>query len=463
MSERTQRRLAAIVSADVVGYSRLMGVDETGTIEILRRHRRELIDPKIDEHGGRIVKVMGDGLLLEFPSVVDAVHCAIDIQRAMSTRNASVPADRRMTFRVGVNQGDVIVDGEDILGEGVNVAARLQEAGEPGGVCISARVYDDIRGRLDDAFEDGGALELKNISRPIGVRHWRNVGREIEEPSKTVEPLAASIPAIAVLPFTIMSADPEQDYFAEGIAEDVITALSRFRSLLVIARNSAFSFKGTTATIKDVSKALGARYVVEGSVRKAGDRVRVTAQLIDGENETHLWADRYDRTLDDVFAVQDDITTAIVAGVAPHSLNAEMQRASRMNDVELGAWDLLMRARWHMGQFTKTGHEKARALLHKAIELDPQSSHAHSQLALNCLWSIPYSWADSVGEALETAAGAAQRAVSLDADDAVAHAVLGMLFAYERRYEAANSSCRRAVDLNPNLPWRTGCCAPCRA
>ena len=456
MSERTQRRLAAIVSVDVVAYSRLMGADEAGTLLALRAHRNELIDPKIAEHGGRIVKVMGDGLLLEFPSVVEAVQCGTEIQEAMAARNVGVLADKRIVLRIGVNQGDIIVDGDDILGDGVNVAARLQAIADPGGVAISVRVHDDIRDRLDAMFEDAGPLELKNIARPVGVWHWRSDAAGDGEPPRPAEPSSIRKPAIAVLPFANMSNDPDQDYFAEGIAEDVITALSRFRALLVIARNSTFTFKGDAVNVRNVCRTLGARYVVEGSVRKAGDRVRVTAKLIDGDNETHLWAERYDRTLDDVFAVQDDIANAIVAGVAPQSLDAEMRRASRLNEAELGAWDLVMRARWQMGQFTKAGHGTARDLLNQALELDPQSGHAHSLLALNCLWSIPYSWAESVAEAQETAARAARRAVSLDADDAVAHAVLGMLFAYEKRYDDAVSSCRRAVALNPNLALAHG-------
>ncbi len=456
MSERTQRRLAAIVSADVAGYSRLVGADETGTLQALRRHRQELIDPTVGRHGGRIVKVMGDGLLLEFASVVDAVQCAADIQQGMTERNSGVPADSRIVFRIGVNQGDIVIDGDDILGDGVNVAARLQEIASPGGVCVAARVHDDIRDRLDIVFEDGGPRELKNIARPVHVWHWQDVDLPDDDRSGAVGDPVAGKPIIAVLPFQNMSNDPEQDYFAEGIAEDVIIALSRFRALLVIARNSSFSFRNEAIGIKDIAKDLGARYVVEGSVRKAGDRVRVTAQLVEGRTETHVWAERYDRKLDDVFAVQDEITNAIVAGVAPHSLQAEIQRAAKLSDAALGAWDLVMRDRWHMGLFTKSNQENARGLLLQALEADPHNGEAHGLLAMNCLWSIPYNWADSVPDALATAAQAARRAIALDADDALAHAVLGVLFAFEKRYDDAIASCRRAVELNPNLALAHG-------
>jgi len=320
MAEGTQRRLAAIVSADVVGYSRLMGVDETGTLSDLRAHRAELIDGKIAEYGGRIVKTMGDGLLLEFASVVEATQCMVEVQKGMAERNEGTDEARRIIFRIGVNLGDIIIDGEDILGDGVNIAARLQEIAEPGGVSISRRVYEDVQERLDTAFEDTGEQSLKNIAKPVHVWRW-SPGKS--SPSDTPEAIdqaplpLPSKPSIAVLPFDNMSGDPEQEYFADGIAEDVITALSRFGSLFVIARNSSFTYKGQAVDVKRVGQELGVRYVVEGSVRKAGNRVRITAQLIDAASGNHIWADRFDGSLDDVFELQDQITEQIVVAVEP--------------------------------------------------------------------------------------------------------------------------------------------------
>jgi len=456
MPEYPQRRLAAVMSADVVGFARLIGADEVGTLDALRQHRAELIDPNIAAHGGRIVKEMGDGLLLEFTSVVDAVRCAVAIQQAMPERNDDTPTERRIVFRIGINQGDVIIEGDDIFGDGVNIAARLQETAEPGGICISARVHDDIRDRLPVSFEDAGPLVLKNIARPVHAWHWRTAAGIDDRTMAGSGRGSTEKPAIAVLPFANLSSDPEQDYFAEGIAEDVITALSRFHLLLVIARNSTFSFRNSQATIRDICEALGARYVVEGSVRKAGARIRVTAQLVDGASGTHIWAERYDRDLDDVFAVQDDIANAIVAGVAPQSLQAEVSRATRLTESERSAWDLLMQARWHMGQFTRDGHERGRTLLEQALALDPGSAQAHSQLALNCLWSIPYGWARDVPEALATAARSSHAALRLDGDDAVALAVLALLQAFERRYDDALASAQKAVEANPNLALAHG-------
>ncbi len=304
MSADTQRRLAAIVSADVVGYSRLMGVDEAGTLTALRAHRADLIDAKIAQHGGRIVKTMGDGLLLEFPSVVEATQCVIEVQQGMAERNTSVDADRRITFRIGVNLGDVIIDGEDILGDGVNIAARLQEIAEPGGVTVSSRVHEDVRDRLDFVFEDVGEKSLKNIARPVHVWRWSPDGPVDESSTVADAPLPApDRPSIAVLPFENMSDDSEQQFFADGITEDIITALSRFHSLDVVGRNSSFAYEGKSVDLKRVSKELSAQYILEGSVRKAGNRVRISAQLIDGVADRHIWAERYDRELEDVFAV----------------------------------------------------------------------------------------------------------------------------------------------------------------
>jgi adenylate cyclase len=350
-----ERRLAAILVADVVGYSRLVRADEEGTIEALKVIRSDLIDPKIAEHNGRIVKLMGDGMLAEFPSVVDAVRAAAEIQQAAAERNANRPADKRIEFRVGVNLGDVVIDGDDIHGDGVNVAARLEALAEPGGLCISSAVYEQVRDRIGLPFQDMGEQEFKNIDRPVRV--WRLAVTSEQPPSKDTveaEPLPLpDKPSIAVLPFENMSHDPDQGFFADGIAEDIITELSKFRSLFVIARNSSFSFRGQAIDVKELSEKLGVRYIVEGSVRRAGNRVRITAQLIDAVADAHLWAERYDRDLNDIFAVQDEVTLAIVTAIEPTLGSAERERAHRKPTESLGAWESYQRGLWHAYRRTR--------------------------------------------------------------------------------------------------------------
>jgi adenylate cyclase len=303
--ERVERKLTAILAADVAGYSRLMGADEAGTLAQLKAHRRELIDPKIAEHRGRVVKTTGDGILIEFPSVVEAVSCAVEVQHAMVDRNANVPGDKRITFRVGVNLGDIIIDGDDIYGDGVNIAARLEAIAEPGTVCVSASAWEHARGKVPFGADDLGEHQLKNIERPVRV--FRIASGASATATRKPLPLPDK-PSIAVLPFTNLSGDPEQEYFADGVVEDVITALSRFHWLFVIASNSSFTYKGRAIDVKQVGRELGVRYVLEGSVRKAGDRVRITSQLIDTSNGVHLWADRFEGQLEDIFGLQDQVT-----------------------------------------------------------------------------------------------------------------------------------------------------------
>ena len=338
------------MSADVVGYSRLMGLDEVGTLSALRNHREELIDGKIAEHGGRIVKTMGDGLLLEFPSVVNAVKCAIDVQEGMLARNTEVSEDKRITFRIGVNQGDVIIEGEDIHGDGVNLAARLQETAAPGGISISKRVLEDVRDRLEAPFENTGDQTLKNIARPVEVWRWSPDGMPLAQSATAEAPLPLpDKPSIAVLPFENMSGDPEQEYFSDGIAEDIITDLSKFSWLTVIARNSSFSFKGQSLDLRALAQELNVRYVLEGSVRKSGDRVRVTAQLIDASDGGHIWAQRYDRKLEDIFDLQDEMTRSITTAIGPELEAMEIRRSLEKSSDDLDVWDLTKRAQSKSG------------------------------------------------------------------------------------------------------------------
>ncbi|MEE9481172.1 MAG: adenylate/guanylate cyclase domain-containing protein, partial [Kiloniellales bacterium] len=357
-----QRRLTTILAADVVGYSRLMAADETGTLAALKTHRRELVAPKTDEYGGRTVKLMGDGTLMEFASVVDAVRFAVDVQRTMVVRNAAVPENRRIIYRMGINIGDIIVDGDDIYGEGVNVAARLEALSEPGGICVSRTVFNHVQGKVDTAFEDLGAREVKNIPKPVQV--YRVLLEDIADARPDFEARSEALalpdkPSIAVLPFDNMSGDPEQEYLADGITEDLITALSKIRWFFVIARNSTYTYKGEAVEVTQVAKDLGVRYVLEGSVRKAGNRVRVTAQLIDATIGRHVWAERYDREIEDIFDLQDEMSQTIVGAVEPELSRVEQDRARRKRPEDLNAWDCYLRGMWHVWRSSKVDNEEA--------------------------------------------------------------------------------------------------------
>ena len=393
---RVERRLAAILAADVAAYSRLMGVDEEGTLAALKRYRRELVDPKVTEHRGRIVKTTGDGMLVEFVSVVDAVRCAVDIQRGMGERNADVPQENCIEFRVGINIGDIISDDNDIYGDGVNVAARLEALAESGGIMVSRNVYDQVRDKLSFGFEDLGEQTVKNIARPIGVYHVSLVENAAPIAVKgaagtaKTEVSSTNRPSIAVLPFANMSGDPEQEYFADGISEDIITGLSKLRWFFVIARNSSFIYKGKAVDVKRVARDLGVRYVLEGSVRKGGNRVRITAQLIDAATNNHIWADRYDGELTDIFELQDEITKKVVAAIEPKLLEAEAMRSQPRSSEDLGAWDLVMKANSLLWRLTKADSDAAIAMLRSATERYPDYSPAHSMLAVALLFrAIP--------------------------------------------------------------------------
>src|SRR6266852_128773 len=379
---RVQRRLAAILAADVAGYSRLMGADEEGTLAALKELRRELADPKIKEHRGRIVKTTGDGLLVEFASVVDAMRCAVEVQQGMAERNAGVPEERRLQFRIGINIGDIIKDGRDIYGDGVNVAARLEALAEPGGICVNRVVRDQVRDKLDFAFEDAGEQRVKNIARPLRVYRVRT-DRVVGEARSTAQPPLAlpDKPSVAVLPFTNMSGDPDQEFVSDGIAEDVITALSRYPSLFVIARNSCFTYKGRAVDVKQVGRELGVRYVLEGSLRKAGNRIRVTAQLVEAETGKHVWAERYDRNLADIFALQDEITGAVTIAIAPAIAHAEQQRAMRKPPGSLDAWSAYQRGLWHLAKFSLEGNALSEKFFQRAVDLDPTFAGGYRGLA----------------------------------------------------------------------------------
>ena len=455
LESRVERRLAAILAADVAGYSRLMGIDEEGTLLQLKTHRKELVDPKITEYRGRIVKTTGDGMLVEFVSVVDAVRCAVDIQRNMVERNAEVPTERRIQFRVGINVGDIISDNDDIYGDGVNVAARLETLADPGGIDVSRTVHDQVRDKLNFSFEDLGEQTVKNIARPIGV-HRIDLSADtgpgvVTSTGAVLKPeFASSRPSIAVLPFANMSGDPEQEYFADGISEDIITGLSKLHWFFVIARNSSFVYKGKAVDVKRVARELGVRYVLEGSVRKGGNRVRITTQLIDAVTSNHIWADRYDGDLTDVFALQDEITEKVVAAIEPKLVEAEGIRSQTRSSEELGAWDMVIHANSLFWRLTKAETEAAADILKQAAERYPNYGPAHSILAFVLLISGYLGWS-ILEQQLHKAARLAARAAQLDDGDPWAHLALGFVAFVRRQTNVATLEFRRALELNPNF------------
>jgi adenylate cyclase len=451
---RPARRLAAILAADVVGYSRLMGADERGTLERLKEHRRALIDPTIAGHQGRIVKLMGDGALVEFASVVAAVQCAVAIQRGMAMRDADLPEDARIVFRIGINLGDVIVEGDDLYGDGVNIAARLEGVAEPGGICISAKVHDEVAGKLDLGFRDLGERPVKNIARPVRVY------QVLPEPSGHAggadpaarAPSLPDKPSIVVLAFENMSRDPEQDYFADGIAEDIITDLSKISGLFVIARNSAFTYRGKAVDLKQVSRELGVRHVLEGSVRKAGNRVRITAQLIDGQSGGHLWAERYDRDLTDIFEVQDEVTREIVAALRVHLTPEERQRVDKRGTDDLEAYDLFLRGRELFWQTSRETIEQAQVLFDRAIRSDPTFALAHAYLAFTNSLQYANRWSGDLEGSSRCAQALAERALVLDPSEPEAHYVRGIIRLWtEKKSDQAIADAERAIALDPNF------------
>ena len=455
MTEGTQRRLAAIVSADVVGYSLLMGVDEAGTYARLKARFSELVEPKIAEYNGRVVKLMGDGLLAEFPSVLEAVSWAVEVQTEVARINDNETDDQRIEYRVGINLGDVIVDGDDIFGDGVNIAARLQEIAKAGGVCISEKVHAEVHGKLGVDFADGGAQEMKNIAQPIHVWRWSPNGQEPVKRATVKQDTELSLPgkpSIAVLPFDNMSGDPDHEFFSDGLTEDIITELSRFSELFVIARNSSFTYKGRAVKIQDVGRDLGVRYVLEGSVRRGSNRVRVTAQLVETETGTHLWADRYDRELIDVFDLQDEITQAIVA-VLPGRLElVEANRIERKVPADMAAYDYLLAGKIHHHRCTREDNSKSQQLLERAIELDPAYATAYAWKACVLGQAMGRGFRPDPGELFRQSVEAVEKAISLDQNDVECHRILCEIDMVRQHWEDAEQHNDRALSLNPNHP-----------
>jgi adenylate cyclase len=457
------RKLVAILAADVVGFSRLTHDDEDRTLARLRALRSDLIDPTISVHNGRVVKRTGDGAIVEFRSVVDAVRCAIEIQDAMVERNAGLMPEHRIEFRIGIHLGDVVEESDgDLMGDGVNIASRLEGVAEPGTICLSEDAYRQVRARLDIAVSDLGQTRLKNIAEPLRVYSMKGgtvVATSavpqpgLDAPASTAAALALpDKPSIAVLPFTNMSGDPEQEYFADGIAEDIITSLSRLSGFFVIARNSTFTFKGQAVDVKAIARELGVRYVVEGSVRKAENRVRVTAQLIEGATGNHVWAERYDRELVDIFEIQDEITETIVGEIEPKLQVAEIIRSQRQIPDSLDAWDLVMQAIDRLSRYTETDSQAAIDLLNRAIKIEPGYARAHAHKAWLTIWRAFQGW-DPMGEAITTAEDSVEKARQSDAGEPWVYVARIMVCMATKDGDQAVAAARKAIELNPNFAY----------
>ncbi len=457
------RKLAAILVSDVVGYSRLAGSDEDRILARMRALRSDLIDPVIAVHNGRVVKRTGDGAIVEFRSVVDAVRCAIEVQNGMVERNTGLPPERRIEFRVGIHLGDVVEESDgDLMGDGVNIAARLEGIAKPGGICLSEDAYRQVKARLDLAVSDLGPTQLKNIAEPVRVYSLEVGVASKAMPATPSEATAREKPSaqlalpekpsIAVLPFTNMSGDPEQEYFADGIAEDIITSLSRLRGFFVIARNSAFTYKGRAVEVKTIARELGVRYVLEGSIRKATNRVRVTAQLIDGQSGNHVWAERYDRELKDIFALQDEITETIAGAIEPQLHVAEIIRAQHKAPSSLGAWELVMQAMDRISRFTEADSRAGMALLDRAIAADSGYSRAHAHKAWLTVWRAFQGW-DAMAPAIAKASDSVAKALQFDADEPWAYVARTILCVATRSLGDAIAAARKAIELNPNFAY----------
>src|SRR5262244_1335212 len=446
-----ERRLAAIFAADVAGYSRLIGADEEGTLERLMAHRRELIDPKIAEHQGRIVKTTGDGVLVEFASPVKAVRCAIEMQHGMVDRNADVPREQRIEFRIGINLGDVVVEDGDIYGDGVNVAARLENIAEPGAVYISRAVRDFVDDHAEMTLEDLGEKPLKNIAKPVRVFRIAAPDRVVAAPSPAGSPALPHKPSIAVLPFANMSGDAEQEYFTDGMTEDLITDLSKVSGLFVIARNSSFVYKGQSVKVQEIGRDLGVRFVLEGSIRKAGNRVRITAQLIDAGSGGHLWAERFDRDLTDIFATQDEVVEKIVRALAVKLTQGEERRLRQRGTTNLEAYETWLHARELAGRSTREAIAQAKTMHRRAIEIDQNFPAPHAGLALALIADYVSDWAEDPAQALDEAERWARCAVELNEQEPLSHMALGSVLLWRRDLDGALAEFRRMIALDPNF------------
>jgi adenylate cyclase len=446
-----KQRLAAVLAADMAGYSRLMEADEAGTLARLKTHRIELIDPAIAKNGGRIIKTTGDGMLVEFQSVTDAVKCAVEVQQRMKRRNSDVSEDRRIEFRIGINLGDIIFEDDDIFGDGVNIAARVEQLADVGGICVTAAVATQIADRLEVAFEDLGEKLLKNISRPV---HLYRVGLEGSvlpgTAEKTDTKRVVSKPSIVVLPFNNMSGDPEQEFFADGLTEDIITELSRRHELFVISRNSSFVYKNQPVNVRDVAEKLGAQYLVEGSVRKNGDRVRVTVQLIDAVNDAHVWADKYDRKLDDIFAIQDEVTAAIAATLPGRVEAAQRDQLARVKPANMAAYECALTAKVLHHRSTVTDNVQAQALIERALALDPNYAHAHAWRACILGQAWVHGWCDDKDAVWTAIVTELDRALAIDDNDADVHRILAAVNVNNNELRTARYHQERALSLNPN-------------
>ena len=446
---RAQRRLAAILAADVVGYSRLMEQDESGTLAALKARRQNVLAPVLSQFNGRIVKVMGDGVLVEFGSAVDAVQCAVQLQDAFFKENQVLPEEKHIVLRIGINLGDVIVEGTDIYGDGVNIAARLEGLAEPGGICISGSVHEQVKRKLDLSFDDMGLQSVKNIAEPVSVYRIRGPMAKTGVRHAETPPMQSERPAIAVLPFTNMSGDPEQEYFSDGITEDIITELSRFRSLLVIARHSSFAYKGKPVTVQQVGRELGVEYVLEGSVRRVGERVRITAQLIEARTSAHIWADRLDRDLANLFAMQDEVTERIVTTIADRLERTEQGRAVSKRPEAMRTYDYILRARAIVSE-TAEANQQSRALYEKALALEPTSIPALTGIAWSFLIDWVSRWSSPSDDAFNQAYKLSRQALALDITDYRVHILLGYVLSNQKQYAEALSHYQQAMALNSN-------------
>lgn len=447
MVQAMEQRLAAILAADMAGYSRLMEADESGTLARLRTHRIELVDPAIAKNKGRIIKTTGDGMLVEFQSVTDAVKCAVEIQQRMKRRNSDVPQERRIEFRIGINLGDIIFDDDDIFGDGVNIASRIEQLADVGGICVTAAVATQIADRLEIAMEDLGEKTLKNISRP--VRLYR-IGFDSAVLPEVEAKRSISKPSIVVLPFDNMSGDPEQEFFADGLTEDIITELSRHHELFVISRNSSFVYKNRAVNVREVAEKLDVQYLVEGSVRKIGDRVRVTVQLIDTANDAHIWADKYDRKLDDIFAIQDEVTAAIAATLPGRVEAAQRDQLARAKPANMAAYECVLAAKVLHHRSTIADNERAQTLINRSVALDPDYAHAHAWRACILGQAWVHNWCEDKDGVWNDIMAALDRALALDDNDADVHRILAAVNVNNNELTTARYHQERALALNPN-------------